>query len=205
MNIYSGDEDAEYLTELAAGVAESPLSIFLSAAADTLRYLDLGAVDLMRPEAESEGDEDGDYDIALSKTGHNVVRLLLFSIRFPVLKHFKLNGWVIRPDEFLQFLETMKGTLDYLELNYNIIHGVSSNRRSSKRLAQTGGAQMSLKGIRIDNYELENSMVEEDEGTESDEDRDLGDMFDLGYDYVMYGRDSECERMWLQGRVNMLG
>lgn len=198
IDLYGPEEGEEDLSKMTKDMDESPMSMMLNAAAQSLTYLDLGAVDLMFP----EGVEPDDFGLALSIGGVNVLRLLLFSIRFPALNHLKLTGWVIQPEEFLEFLEKMKDTLEFLDLRFNIIEGPSMDRQTSKSLAKRGGERLSLKGVIIGNYELETERhprIEMQKGCE------ISDYLEMGYGYVARGRDEECEGLWLGGRVNLLG
>lgn len=184
-----GEED-DCLKKLAEVSTRSPLGAFVHAVAPTLRYFDFGAVDLMPAAKDPERQA---FELALSRNGRHVLQLLLFHVQFPVLKHLKLSGWVLRPDEFLKFLEPMKPTLEFLELQYNIVEGSEPQRKCSKKLAKEGGAQMSLKGVVIDNYELAATPLS------LPEDRTDNN------NYNAVGRDSECEGLWLGGKTNMFG
>lgn len=201
-DVEDGEED-DALWILANNISVSPIKLILNAVSSTLRYLDLGCVDLMRPAEETEY---GAFDLALNLRGHNILRMLLFSLQFPNLKHLKLSGWLLQPQEFLEFLNTMKGTLDFLELQRNIVQGGSTVRKGSKLMATDGGAQMALKGVIVDNYELIATMFTEMDHVEGDQDgQSLDDLYELGYQYDLVGRDSELESMWLGGRTNALG
>lgn len=191
-------EDEDALATLDQYINECPLPLVLKAASSTLRYLDLGSVDLMRP----AGEDFDAFDLALNPPGHNVLRMMLFSINFPALKHIKLSGWVIQPMEFLKFLDQMQSTLEFLELHRNITHGDLTTKKSSMSLAKAGGRQMSLQGVIIDNYEL---IATSKAGNDDMPNWDINDLYDQGYyQYAQVGRDYERESMWLEGRKNML-
>ena len=176
-----GDENINDITALNFAFEHSPLPSMLASAAVSLRILELGAVDLMPGKKWDDEDDwppSDPFEDALSPAAPSILSRLLFPIQFPCLERLALRGWTIRTSELPDFLLHMRDHLQELRLEYNILFG------DSQELARRGGAQLSLTGVVLHNYESQ------DEG------------------FAKYGladeRDLKCEGLWLDGRTNAI-